>query len=223
MQKLITGLQHYQTKIFGSQRELFERLSHGQSPEVLFITCSDSRINPNLLTQTEPGELFILRNAGNIIPPYGAVNGGESATIEFAVAGLGVKDIIICGHTHCGAMKGLLEPPPNQDFPALTQWLTHAESTRRIVKDKYSDREGSSLLSVTIQKNVLAQMENLRTHPTIASGLAQGNLKLHGWVYKIETVEVFGYDTEICQFQLLTEKRLLESLQKRNLLNALEI
>ena len=112
MQKLIHGLHHFQTALFGSQRELFERLAEGQSPEVLFITCSDSRINPNLLTQTEPGELFILRNAGNIVPPYGAVQGGEAATIEFAVAGLGVKDIIVCGHSHCGAMKGLLEPPP---------------------------------------------------------------------------------------------------------------
>jgi len=91
MQKLIQGLQHYKTKVFGSQRELFERLTEGQSPEVLFISCSDSRINPNLLTQTEPGELFILRNAGNLVSPYGALQGGEAATIEFAVAGVGVK------------------------------------------------------------------------------------------------------------------------------------
>jgi carbonic anhydrase len=222
MQKLLQGLQHYQTKIFGSQRQLFERLSQGQSPDVLFITCSDSRINPNLLTQTEPGELFILRNAGNIIPPYGAVQGGESATIEFAVAALGVKDIIVCGHTHCGAMKGLLEPPNNRDFPALTAWLAHAESTRRIVQDKYADREGSELLSVTIQENVLAQMENLRTHPVVASGLSQGKLKLHGWVYKIETGEVFGYDPEVCQFQILTEHRSLLSVPQRRPL-ALEI
>ena len=222
MQKLLQGLQHYQTKIFGSQRQLFERLSQGQSPDVLFITCSDSRINPNLLTQTEPGELFILRNAGNIIPPYGAVQGGESATIEFAVAALGVKDIIVCGHTHCGAMKGLLEPPNSRDFPALSAWLAHAESTRRIVQDKYADREGSELLSVTIQENVLAQMENLRTHPVVASGLSQGKLKLHGWVYKIETGEVFGYDPEVCQFQLLTEHRSLLSVPQRRPL-ALEI
>jgi len=222
MQKLLQGLQHYQTKIFGSQRELFERLSQGQSPDVLFITCSDSRINPNLLTQTEPGELFILRNAGNIVPPYGAVQGGEAATIEFAVAGLGVKDIIVCGHTHCGAMKGLLEPPASRDFPALAQWLSHAESTRRIVQDKYPDCEGSALLSVTIQENVLAQMENLRTHPVVASSLSQGKLKLHGWVYKIETGEVFGYDPESCQFQMLTEQRSVLSVPERKPL-ALEI
>lgn len=222
MQKLLQGLQHYQTKIFGTQREMFERLSQGQSPDVLFITCSDSRINPNLLTQTEPGELFILRNAGNMVPPYGSVQGGEAATIEFAVAGLGVKDIIICGHTHCGAMKGLLEPPNPVDFPALVNWLGHAESTRRIVRDKYSQHEGSALLSVTIQENVLAQMENLRTHPVIASGLSLGKLKLHGWVYKIETGEVFGYDPESCQFQKLTEQREMPSAPARQPL-AMEI
>jgi len=222
MQKLIEGLHQFQTTIFGSQRELFERLAQGQHPEVLFITCSDSRINPNLLTQTEPGELFILRNAGNLVPPYGAVQGGEAATIEFAVAGLGVKDIIVCGHSHCGAMKGLLEPPPSRDFPALTQWLSHAESTRRIVRDKYGDREGTSLLNVTIQENVLAQMENVRTHPVVASGLAQGKLKLHGWVYKIETGEVFSYDPESAQFLRLTGQRPLRSAPERKLV-ALEI
>jgi carbonic anhydrase len=232
MQKLIEGLHHFQTELFGSQRELFERLAQGQSPETLFITCSDSRINPNLLTQTEPGELFILRNAGNIVPPYGAGHGGEAATIEFAVAGLGVKDIIVCGHSHCGAMKGLLDPPSPRDFPALAQWLSHAEITRRIVRDKYAgsafghaparpegaggmdaaghkygDRESASLLSVTIQENVLAQMENLRTHPVVASGLARGKLKLHGWVYKIETGQVFGYAPADGQFKTLNEQR----------------
>lgn len=207
MQKLIEGLHHFQTALFGSQRELFERLAAGQTPETLFITCSDSRINPNLLTQTEPGELFILRNAGNIVPPYGAGQGGEAATIEFAVAGLGVKDIIVCGHSHCGAMKGLLEPPPARDFPALTQWLSHAESTRRVVMDKYGERGTPALLNVAIQENVLAQMENLRTHPVVASGLARARLKLHGWVYQIETGEVFAYDPATGQFHTATGQR----------------
>lgn len=108
-----------------------------------------------------------------------------------------------------------MEPPSSRDFPALTQWLSHAESTRRIVRDKYADREGPSLLNVTIQENVLAQLENLRTHPVVASGLAQGKLKLHGWVYKIETGEVFGYDTESGQFLLLTEQRPVAALPER--------
>src|SRR5690606_17560468 len=110
MQKLVEGIHHFKTKIYAAEPEFFERMAHGQAPESLFITCSDSRINPNLLTNTRPGELFILRNAGNIIPPWGAANGGESATIEYAVAMLGVKDIIICGHSHCGAMHALNHP-----------------------------------------------------------------------------------------------------------------
>lgn len=204
MQRLLEGLHHFQNTVFGSQRELFERLAKGQAPETLFITCSDSRIDPCLLTQTFPGDLFIMRNAGNLVPPYGASQGGEAATIEFAVAGLGVKDIIVCGHSHCGAMKGLLDPPPAKAFPALTHWLSHAESTRRVVSDKYADRDQSQLLNITIQENVLAQLENLRTHPVVASGLAQEKIRLHGWVYKIETGEVFGFDPETRQFNLLT-------------------
>lgn len=217
MQKLIEGLHRFQNTVFGTQRELFERLAQGQSPETLFITCSDSRINPNLLTQTEPGELFILRNAGNIVPPYSTSQGGEAATIEFAVAGLNVKDIIICGHSHCGAMNGLLNPPPSRDFPALTQWLEHAELTRRVIRDTYPDRTAEDLLNITIQENVLAQMENLRTHPVVASGLARGQLKLHGWVYKIESGDVFAFEPQTGQFGKLTGKRLEPQLERPRL------
>src|SRR5688500_10298617 len=165
MQRLIEGIPHFQANVFGSQRELFERLAEGQNPEALFISCSDSRINPNLLTQTEPGDLFILRNAGNIIPPHGAANGGEGATIEFAVAGLGVQDIIVCGHSHCGAVRGLLHPESLQDMPAVAAWLSHAEATRRIMREKYSDRVGAAQLTTAVEENVLVQLENLRTHP----------------------------------------------------------
>ena len=194
MQKLVEGIHHFQSNIFASQRALFERLAGGQRPEALFITCSDSRINPNLITQTEPGELFILRNAGNIIPPYGAANGGEGATIEFAVAKLGVRNVIVCGHSLCGAMEGLLHPPSLHDLPAVRAWLAHAEATRRIMHDKYPHLSGNDLLTATVEENVLVQIENLRTHPCIASGLARGELKLHAWVYKIETGRVFAYD-----------------------------
>lgn len=200
MQKLIEGLHHFQQSIFGTQQELFERLSEGQSPETLFITCSDSRINPNLLTQTQPGDLFILRNAGNLVPPYSSIPGGEAATIEFAVRGLKVKDVIVCGHSHCGAMDGLLHPEKTQDFPALNRWLEHAEVTRRVVADLYPSKTPNELLNVAIQENVLAQMENLRTHPSIATALAAGRIRIHGWVYKIETGEIFGYNPERRQF-----------------------
>ncbi len=200
MQKLIQGIHQFRDENFRPLQGLFEKLSEGQSPDTLFITCSDSRIDPSLLTRTEPGELFILRNAGNIVPPHGAANGGEAATIEFAVSGLGVKDIIICGHSHCGAMKGLLQPEQVESMPAVASWLSHAETTRRIVADNYQHLQGQPLLTATIEENVLVQLENLRTLPSVASRLVKGDLKLHGWVYKLETGEVFAYELSSGQY-----------------------
>lgn len=201
MQKLVNGIHKFQSEVFASQRSLFERLAKGQSPETLFITCSDSRISPNLLTQTEPGELFILRNAGNIVPPYTAgASGGEAATIEFAVAGLGVRDIVVCGHSVCGAMAALVKPEKAADLPAVTAWLAHAESTRRIMRLNYGHLSGDALITATVEENVLVQLENLRTHPSVAARLSRGDLSLHGWVYKLETGAVFYYDPEQGQF-----------------------
>jgi carbonic anhydrase len=201
VRKLIQGLHRFQTELFSSQQELFERLAHGQQPDALLITCSDSRINPNLITQTEPGELFIVRNAGNLVPAQGSPVGGEMATIEFAVVGLGIRDIIVCGHSHCGAVKALLNPDGiRATMPAMCAWLGHAEATRRLVDEKYAELSPADRLNVAIQENVLQQLENLRTHPAVAAGLARGDLKLHGWVYKFETGEVFAYDPARGQF-----------------------
>ncbi len=205
MQKLVHGLHHFQKHVFGSKKELFERLRSSQAPDALFITCSDSRINPNLITNTEPGEIFILRNAGNIIPPHGAANGGEAATIEFAVKALGIKDIIICGHSDCGAVKGLLHPESLNDMPTVAQWLSHAEATRWIVKDNYTNLPEDQKINVAIQENVLVQLENIKTLPSVASRLVKGDLNLHGWVYKFETGDVFAYNAEQGQFIKLLE------------------
>ena len=208
MQKLIQGIHEFQHGEFVPLQGLFETLAKGQSPETLFITCSDSRIDPNLLTRSQPGDLFILRNAGNIVPPHGAVNGGEAATIEFAVSALGVRDIIICGHSHCGAMKGLLFPDQVQSLPAVANWLTHAATTRQIVQDHYKTLSGEELLTATIEENVLVQLENLKTLPSVATRLMRGDLRLHGWVYRIETGEVFAYDLEKGQFVALAEYKI---------------
>jgi carbonic anhydrase len=205
MQKLIQGIHQFQSEDFAPLQGLFQTLAQGQNPETLFITCSDSRIDPNMLTRSKPGDLFIIRNAGNIIPPHGAASGGEAATVEFAVAALGVKDIIICGHSHCGAMKGLLEPHQLTSLPAVASWLTHAETTRRIIRDNYSELQGDRLLMATVEENVLVQLENLRTLPSVASRLVRGDLNLHGWVYKIETGEVFAYDFATGQFVEVAE------------------
>lgn len=208
MKKLVHGLHHFQRHVFSDKKELFERLKEGQEPDALFITCSDSRIDPTLITQTDPGEIFILRNAGNIIPPHGAANGGEAATIEYAVKALNVKDIIVCGHTKCGAMTGLHQMDKLDAMPTVKSWLSHAEATRCVVDSNYPNLEGEEKINVTVQENVLIQLENLRTLPSVASRLVKGDLNLHGWVYKIETGEIFAYDPQAGQFMKLLEEPL---------------
>lgn len=201
LQRLVEGIHHFQQNTFRSQRELFEHLARGQNPDTLFITCSDSRIDPNLITRTKPGELFLLRNAGNIIPPFGESNGGEGPTVEFAVVALGVRDIIVCGHSHCGAVKGLLHPEKLIDLPSVARWLYHAEATRRIMFEKYQHCSAEELLSASIEENVLVQLENLVSHPAVAERIRDGKLNLHGWVYDIESGEIHAFEPESNQFQ----------------------
>jgi carbonic anhydrase len=208
MQKLVAGLHKFQSEVFHTHQELFTALSKGQTPETLFITCSDSRISPSLITQTKPGDVFILRNAGNLIPTYGpsSGHGGEAGTIEFALVGLGVRHIVICGHTLCGAIKGLLNPSSLDKMPAVKAWLEHAEGTKRVMEENYSHLTGAALLTAAIEENVLTQLENLRTHPAVRSRMARGDLSLYGWVYKMETGEVFQFDAETNQFSSMTIK-----------------
>jgi carbonic anhydrase len=200
MQKLVQGIHTFQTHVFRKKQDLFRSLANGQKPATLFVTCSDSRVNPNLFTQTEPGEIFVLRNAGNLIPPA-PFEGGEIATIEFAVVALGIQDIIICGHSDCGAMKGLSDPGMvKETMPTVHRWLRHADRTAQIMQKEYQHLQGGELLTATVEENVIVQIENLRTHDFIEERLAQGELKLHGWVYKFETGEVFNYEPETGQF-----------------------
>lgn len=197
MRKLIKGLREFKSSYVNTHPDLFEHMAHGQSPRVLFITCSDSRIIPNLITQTDLGELFIIRNAGNIIPPYGAANGGEGATVEYAIQVLNIDQIIICGHSHCGAMKGLLQLESlREEMPLVYDWLKHAEATRRLLKDNYQNYSGEELLEIAIAENVLTQIDNLKTYPAIHSRLYQGRLKIYAWIYHIETGEVLAYDPD---------------------------
>jgi len=207
VQQLVAGVHRFKHEVFRRQRELFERLSQGQEPRTLFVTCSDSRIDPNLITHTAPGDLFVLRNAGNLVPAFGATNGGEVATIEFAVVGLEVRDIVVCGHSHCGAMKGLLHPEYVAEMPTVAEWLKHAEATRRIIRSKYRHLAGEALLDAAIEENVLMQLENLQTHPAVAVALSQDKLKLHAWIYDIASGEVFAFDDTAEQFQPLGDLR----------------
>jgi len=205
MEKVVAGIVKFQKSAFKTRKSLFAELANGQSPEVLFITCADSRIDPNLVTQTEPGDLFICRNAGNIVPPHAKISGGVTASIEYAVAVLGVKDIVVCGHTDCGAMKGALNPDALRDLPHVHQWIDHARAAVEVVKAKTGNARLDELGAVT-EQNVLLQLQHLRTHPAVASRLASGNIELHGWVYSIETGEVSAYEEARDAFIPITER-----------------
>jgi carbonic anhydrase len=207
MTRIIQGVLDFQRRVFGARKSLFGRLARGQQPPALFITCSDSRINPNLLTQTEPGELFILRNAGNLVPAHGAPPNGEAATIEYAVAHLQVRDVILCGHSGCGAVQGLLNPHGLEGLPAVAGWLAHA---RDLLADLPPAGEGLSAerrTALAIEKNVLLQLEHLKTHPPVRAALDAAGLRLHGWVYHIQTGQVDAYDPVLGRFAPLSEAR----------------
>ena len=220
MEKIVRGIHHFQSTTFAAHRELFESLSQGQQPDTLLITCSDSRIAPDLLMQTKPGDIFVLRNAGNLIPPYGAANGGEGATVEYAVAALGVSHAIVMGHSNCGAMKGLLDPESLADMPLVSEWLKHADATRGVVDECYPDLNGVDLLNAAIKENVLVQLDNLRTYPKVAALMAKGALTLHGWIYEIESGKILAYDPQLSHFVPITSGAALPALTARPMATA---
>lgn len=215
MEKLVRGIHQFQTTAFSAHRELFETLSQGQRPETLLITCSDSRIAPELLMQAQPGDLFVLRNAGALIPPYGAAQGGEGATVEYAITALGVKHALVMGHSNCGAMKGLLDPESLADMPLVSEWLKHADATRHVMDECYRDMEGVDLLNAAIKENVLVQLDNLRTYPKVAALMAKGALTLHGWIYEIESGQILAYDPQVSHFVPITSRQDLPALSAR--------
>jgi carbonic anhydrase len=188
VEKLLRGITRFQTDVYPENQDLFEKLALGQRPEALFITCADSRIDPCLLTQTKPGELFICRVIGNVVPPYPEGLGGVSATIEYAVGVLRVPEVIVCGHTDCGVMRGALNPEALDAFPNVTSWLRYTN-----VEHREPEPTAELLLELT-EVNVVAQLRHLRSHPTVAARLEQGDLTLHGWVYHIGSGTVTAYD-----------------------------
>src|SRR3984957_369364 len=200
VEKILRGPKRFKKRVFPKHRELFHRLALQQRPTALFITCSDSRIDPCLLTQTKPGELFLCRVIGNIVPRYPESIGGVSATIEYAVGVLGVPDVIVCGHTDCGVMKGVVNPEPLEPLTSVTAWLNYARPAREAVAlHQKTDSELEFLLALT-ERNVIEQLGNLRTHPSVAARLEQGDLRLHGWVYDLGEGVVTAYDTDQAAF-----------------------
>jgi carbonic anhydrase len=202
MEKLYKGLHSFKKNFFSKQEELFRRLSHRQSPEILFITCADSRIDPNLVTQSSPGELFIIRYIGNIVPPFDAVpvNNGAAAALEYAVNVLKVPDIIVCGHSNCGAMNALMSPGSLADLPNMRSWLQLASSLRSMVDQLFPNMPDDERYSVIARENVLLQLKNMQTYPFIADALTEETLHIHGWYYDIGTGTISAYNPEADRF-----------------------
>lgn len=196
MDDLFLGMARFRAEIFPQQQPLYQKLAtDGQQPQALVISCADSRVVPELITQSGPGQIFCCRNAGNIVPPFSQANGGVSSAIEYAVVALGVRDIVVCGHSDCGAMKGLLHPEALRDMPNVAAWLRHSHAAHRVVCEAYPpDRGEAETLRALALENVVAQLNHLRTHPSVAAKVARGQLRLHGWFFELESGDILAYD-----------------------------
>ena len=207
MNDLIGRVVSFETTVFPNQSALYNRLAQdGQSPKALMISCADSRVVPEHIMQAAPGDLFVCRNAGNIVPPFSQKNGGVSATVEYAVMVLGVRDIIVCGHSGCGAMKAVAHPESLATMPNVAAWLNHSDAAQKVVDDAYSGRlsEDERVHAIALE-NVVAQLAHLRTHPSVASGIARGEISLHGWFVDIHAGLILGLDGPTGRFVPIRE------------------
>ena len=206
MNELIGRVLRFEKDVYSVRSELYGELArNGQAPKALIISCADSRVVPEHIVQAEPGDLFVCRNAGNIVPPFAQMNGGVSSTVEYAVAALGVRDIIVCGHSDCGAMKAVATPSQVDDMPNVAAWLRHSTAAKRVVRDAYPDLSDGELVRAISLENVVAQIAHLRTHPSVAAGIARGEISLHGWFVDIKAGQILGLDGETGQFTPLRE------------------
>lgn len=211
MKKLIQGIVEFRKNTQKDYREAFGRLATGQSPDTLFIACSDSRVVPNTFASTNPGDLFVLRNVGNLVPPCGAhgVSSGdesEAAAIEFSVLGLNVAHIIVCGHSECGAMFALIDDRKKVKTPNLQSWLRHGDSAvDRLHAGKALDPSLTEHNQLS-QLNVLLQMEHVKSYPAVAKRIKAGTLSVHGWWFDIAHADVYAYEEDLNRFVLIDEQ-----------------
>jgi carbonic anhydrase len=210
MPKFAAGVVRFQRDVFPENEALFEKLAKGQAPEALFITCSDSRIETGMLTQSEPGDLFIVRNAGNIVPPHTTATGSTTAAIEFACIALNVPHIVVCGHTECGAMKGAMNLEGLTTLPHVKEWLSYARAAVEITNELGKDLSDHDRNLLLLEQNVILQLAHLRTHPAVAVRIARGDLRLHGWVYDIADGEVYAYDDKNNVFEPVSKRYAVE-------------
>ncbi|MFH0179775.1 carbonic anhydrase [Streptomyces cacaoi] len=203
MKDLTRGFKRFRRDVFPAQAELFARLATTHQPDVLFIGCSDSRVIPELITQRGPGDMFVIRTAGNLVPPYDSYADGVTASIEYAVGVLGVTDVIVCGHSDCGAMTALARDSDLGGLPAVATWLRHAEAPKACPQAAYGCTSADAV-DALIRDNVTGQLANLRTHPAVAQALAQSMMTLHGWVYDIGSGCIDELDPDTGRFAALT-------------------
>ena len=203
IQKMIHGFRHFRKTYFSNSTELYSRLRHGQMPSTLMIACCDSRVDPAHVTRSSPGEMFVIRNVANLVPPYHPDSAfhGVSSAIEYAVCVLEVKHIIVLGHSHCGGIHTLMSDEWH-DHPSefLTRWLTLAEPARRRVKESLAGMAEEVQLRACEESSILLSMENLMTFPWIRERVETGNLKIHGWYFNMNEGELYDYDSEKEEF-----------------------
>ncbi|RVT89217.1 carbonic anhydrase [Sphingomonas crocodyli] len=206
MNELIGRVFSFEKSHFPNQSDLYGKLAtQGQFPKALMISCADSRIVPEYIVQAAPGDLFVCRNAGNIVPPFATQNGGVTSTVEYAVMVLGIRDIIVCGHSDCGAMKALTKPGSTDSMPNVAAWLRHSATAVKVVEDAYPNVQGDEHVRAISLENVVAQLNHLKTHPSVASSIARGEMSLHGWFVDIHAGQVLGLDGATGRFMPLRE------------------
>jgi carbonic anhydrase len=203
LERLKQGIRRFRKDVYPARAEQFQKaMREPQRPYALVITCADSRIHPDVLTQSHPGDLFVTRNIGNMVPAYGDMLGGVSAVLEFAVSGLGVKHVVVCGHSDCGAMKALVDPASVESMPTVKRWLRNAHAALSVVKAVEDSGTGEAeRLKLLAEKNVLLQMQHVRTHPSVAGAMARGELTISGWYYDIAKGEVSVCESEDGKFE----------------------
>ncbi|MGD9342917.1 MAG: carbonic anhydrase [Desulfuromonadales bacterium] len=207
MEKLFKGIARFRREDFESHRQLFKELGRKQQPHTLFIGCSDSRVVPELITRTGPGELFMIRNVANIVPPYRKTEdfAGTTSAIEYAVHVLDVEAIVVCGHSNCGGCAALHKSPEElQHIPNVARWLDASREVKGRVAKQVVEGTPEEQEWLTEQINILVQMRNLLTYPYIRERYDQGKIEIFGWYYIIETGEIFNFNDHTETFELIT-------------------
>jgi len=210
VKKLLNGIVDFRKKVRPELEDTFAMLALGQRPDALFIACSDSRVAANVFASTEPGDMFVIRNVGNLIPPFSEGNeaphfGSEAAAIQFGLANLPISDLIVCGHSECGAIGALARGELPTQMPALDCWLRHGESSLRKLEAGATLGNHLERHNQLSQLNVLEQLEHLKTYPQVQEGLASGRLRLHGWYFDIKEANVYEYEPSEGRFRLIDE------------------